>query len=497
MKILVTGGTGVIGAGLIPELLSRGHAVRLLSRHADEDAARWNGVEAVAGDVSTPASLRGAVATCDAVIHIAGIAVEHPPEVTFQSVNVDGTRHLIEEIREHSDLRRFVFISSLGADAGSSDYHRSKREAEGIVRESGLDWTIVRPGSVYGPGDEVISNVLKMARVLPAVPVIDSGNQEFQPIWFEDLGAALARIVERHDLAGEALDIAGPDLTSLNDLLEKFAEITGRKPLRVPVPMPLASLAAKLASMAVEIPLDETKLTMLREKNVLPDSAGRPLESLGIQPTPLDDGLRKLADLLPEQQPEDGVGPMHHKRVWADIAGSPHSAVALMSIFRDRVTDLMPIEFAAEPGAPTRIEKGVTMTGSLPLRGNFQVRVEVVEPMRVVLATLEGHPLAGIVEFTTEETAGGVRFAIDVFTRASNLFDLIALSAGGEVAQSANWRTVVQNVIDASGGTSDGVHRETRTLDEEEAEAAEARIQSIVQKRQRDESASGERPAER
>ena len=90
-------------------------------------------------------------------------------------------------------VRRFLYVSSLGADRGSSDYHRSKFAAEEIVERSGLSWTIVRPGTVYGPGDEVISTILKMVRSLPAIPVIDDGEQLFQPIWYEDLGRAIAR----------------------------------------------------------------------------------------------------------------------------------------------------------------------------------------------------------------------------------------------------------------------------------------------------------------
>lgn len=496
MRILVTGGTGVIGAGVISELLSRGHQVRLLSRHADEDARRWKSVEAIAGDITNPNALRGAAAATDAVVHIAGIGSERPPDVTFEKVNVRGTENIVREA-ERSSVRRFLFISSLGAERGTSPYHRSKAAAEEIVRQSDLDWTIVRPGNVYGPGDEVISNVLKMVRTLPAIPVIDDGAQEFQPVWYEDLAKAIAVIVESGEMRGEAVEVAGGERTSLNDLLRRFAAITGRSPMRIPVPMPLASAAAKIASRAIDVPVDETKLTLLREKNVLSGTARNTFERLGITPTPLDEGLARLADALPEKLPEDGVGSMHHKHFHADITGSSHSPESLMALFRDRVTELMPIEFASEPGAPTRVERGATMTGSLPIRGHFQVRVEVCEPDRVVFATLEGHPLAGIVEFTARGTEQGVRFAIDVFTRAGNLIDLIAERTVGGAAQTANWRTVVQNVIDASGGTSDGVHSETRSLAEDEAGEVEQSVRSLVQRRQRSESPDAERPAQR
>ncbi|HET7705083.1 MAG TPA: NAD(P)H-binding protein [Thermoanaerobaculia bacterium] len=496
MKILVTGGTGVVGAGIIPELLARGHEVRVLSRNADEDARRWQNVEPVAGDVSDAMSLRSGVATCDAIVHIAGIVTEQPPDVTFDKVNVQGTRNVVDEA-VRSGITRFIFMSSLGADRGSTDYHRSKREAEEIVRAANLQWTILRPGNVYGPGDEVISTILKMIRALPAIPVLASDEHRFQPIWFSDLGKATAAVIERNDLAGQTLELAGPEVTSVNHILASLGEITGRTPVKVPVPMPIASFAAKVAGYAADIPFDETKLTMLRENNVLPEGSDTVLDRLGVVGTSLDEGLRKLADLLPENLAEDGVGAMHHKRFWADIAGSPHSPAALMTIFKQRVTDLMPIEFASEPGAATTIERGVTMTGALPLRGHFQVRVEVSEPTRVVFATLEGHPLAGIVEFTTSSTQTGIRFAIDTWTRASNIVDYLAMKTVGEPSQSANWRAVVENVVEASGGTSDGVETQSQKLDEEEAELAADRIRSMIQSRQRSESTSDERAAQR
>ena len=482
MKILVTGGTGVIGEGVIPELLSRGHDVRLLSRHAKEDAKQWKGVEPFVGDVADASSVTGAADECDVVLHIAGIAAEDPPKTTFETVNVGGTKNVIAEAIR-AKVKRFVFVSSLGADTGTSDYHRSKREAEQLVQQSALDWTIVRPGNVYGPGDEVISLVLKMVRTLPAVPVIDNGEQEFQPLWHEDLAKVLAAAAERVDLSGKVLEAAGPDVTTMNDLLSRFAKITGRAPMRIPVPAMFAQLASRLAP--VDLPVDENKLTMLQETNVVRDENA--LELLGIEGTSLDRGLRLLADALPEALAEDGVGSLEHKRFYANIRGSRHSAVALMTQFRERVNDFMPIEFVAEPGAATRVEKGATLTGALPLRGNFQVRVEVAEPTHVVFATLEGHPLSGIVEFTSGETADGVSFAVDVYARASNFFDWVAARTVGAPAQNANWRTVVQRVIDASGGTSDGVHEEKEKLNEEDASAVEKRVRGIVQGRKREE----------
>ena len=473
MKVLVTGGTGVIGEGVIPELIGRGHSVRLLSRHAKDDARQWPGVEPFEGNVADASSLRGAADGCDAVLHIAGIAEEDPPELTFEAVNVNGTRNILEEA-ERANARRFVCISSLGADVGQSDYHQSKLAAEQLVAQSDLDWTVIRPGNVYGPGDEVLSLILKMVRALPVVPVIDGGDQEFQPIWHEDLAKILAETVEHSDLARETLDAAGPEVTTLSDVVNRFREITARSPMKVTVPSVLAQLG-----------VDENKLTMLKETNVSRGKSAAAL--LGVSMTPLGEGLRLLADAMKEALPEEGFGSLQHKTFYADIRGSLFTPATLMTLFRDRVNDFMPIEFVAEPGAPDRIDQGATLTGSLPLRGNFQVRVEVAEPTHVVFATLEGHPLSGIVEFTTSESNGALRFTIETWTRASNLFDWLAVRTIGAPAQDANWRNVVQRIIDASGGTSEGVQQEKATLTDEEAARVEHRVKSMVQDRKREE----------
>src|SRR5437588_853234 len=171
MKVLVTGGTGVVGEAAVNELLKQGHTIRLLSRNAEGDVQRWNGrVESWPAAISDQGALRGCAEGCDLVVHVAGIMEESPPSLTYESVNVEGTRSIVREA-ERCKVGRFIYISSLGAEAGTSPYHRSKRRAEEIVRGFAGGWVIVRPGNVYGPGDEVVSLLLTMVRTVPVIPV--------------------------------------------------------------------------------------------------------------------------------------------------------------------------------------------------------------------------------------------------------------------------------------------------------------------------------------
>src|SRR5688500_10985631 len=100
MKVLVTGGTGLVGAATVDALIADGHSVRLLARHAEAAARRWpRGVECRDGDVTTDAGVAGAAEGCDAVVHAVGIAVEDPLHATLHAVNVEGTRRMAREAK--------------------------------------------------------------------------------------------------------------------------------------------------------------------------------------------------------------------------------------------------------------------------------------------------------------------------------------------------------------------------------------------------------------
>ncbi len=490
MHVLVTGGTGVLGRPAVDGLLARGHTVRLLSRHAERDAARWpRGVEPHPASVADEAAVRGAAQGCDAVLHIAGVVAEHPPEATFEAINVGGTRHLLAEAAR-AGVRRFVLVSSLGADRGESDYHRSKRAAEREVEAFPGEWLVVRPGNVYGPGDEVISLLLKMVRTLPVIPLPGDGEQRFQPVWAEDVGRALALAVERHDLSRLSLDLAGAEPVSVNGLLDRLEATTGKRPRRFSIPSLLAHTGAELAEMlGVELPVKSDQLEMLAEENVVPDGRANALaEVFGIDPLPLDDGLARLADSLPERLPADGLGPLRRHRFWADIRGSRLSAADLIRIVREDFRSLPDPELmrvGVEPGSGDVLDEGEALTLAIPLRGTIQVRVEEVTPTSVSAITLEGHPLSGIVRFLAEEEGERLRFEVRTFTRASGVLDLVAMSTVGEPLKDAAWRSLVREVVARSGGEAgDGIEAETEVLDGEAAESVEAWAEGLVRRRE-------------
>ena len=477
MRVLVTGGTGLIGAATVDALQGRGHEVRLLSRHAHDDAERWPGhVETRDGDVANPASLRGVAEGCGAVIHIAGIVSADAADM--ERVNVSGTKHLLHEATA-SRVPRFILVSSLGAERGTSSYQRTKIEAENAVRAWNGGWVIMRAGNVYGPGDHVVSLLLQMLRTLPAMPVIGGSSLEFQPIWMDDLGAALAAAVDGDGIERATLELAGPDVTTIDDILDRLERMTGKTRPRVSVPAGIAELGTALADLVpIHLPIHRDQVVMLRERNVLTNPRDNGLLALGVTPTRLDDGLRRLVNEQPEQLPAEGRGPLLRHQYVASIAGSRLKADALFAVLTSEFQALVPITFRGD----ARLMEGTTLTMALPGRGDVQVRVEEVTPRSMTLVTLAGHPLAGAIRFAVDEREDTVELRVESHERPASVPDLIAMRSGGAILQRQTWESMLERVIERSGGRG-SIRMEKQQVSERDARTVERRLRGMVNRR--------------
>lgn len=161
MSVLaITGATGFVGKRTVDLALAAGHRVRALTRRAQPPR---EGVVWVEGSLEKADSLARLASGADAVLHIAGV-VNAPNAIGFIRGNVEGTERMLEAAAS-MDVRRFVMVSSLSArEPQLSNYGRSKERAESLVRKAALDWTIVRPPAVYGPGDTEMLDLFRLAK---------------------------------------------------------------------------------------------------------------------------------------------------------------------------------------------------------------------------------------------------------------------------------------------------------------------------------------------
>lgn len=239
MILAITGGTGFVGSRLIDAALANGHSVRALTRR--EQLPRTP-VEWVEGSLESRDALERLVDGAEAVIHVAGV-INAPTAEEFEAGNVAGTLAMLASATA-GGIRRFVHVSSLAArEPQLSLYGASKQRSEELVQSSGLDWSIVRPPAVYGPGDKETLELFKMAR---AGLILLPPKGRLSLIHVDDLARLLLALAHRgapKKLVVEP-DDGRPDGWSHKELAQALGRAVGRRAVSLSAPRPLMRFAA-------------------------------------------------------------------------------------------------------------------------------------------------------------------------------------------------------------------------------------------------------------
>ena len=296
MKVLVTGGTGFVGTAVRRELKQLGHDVRLLVRV--QSAGKIDpreGFDVVTGDVlDTHACLRAA-AGCDAVIHLVGIRREYPQDgITYEAMHTEASYGIFDAARR-AGVQRGVYLSGLGARPDSpAGYHRTKFEAEEILKQTGLRWTIFRPSVIFGPGDEFHPLLADLVH-RQVVPLIDGGKALLQPVSLANVVGPLARTVTMPETQGRTYEIGGPERLTFRDILYKVARVYDVWPNTMSVSSWFAKPMVKFAQRFRSFPLTLEELYLLLEDNVCDPTAFT--EAFGVK---LDTYADKIETLCPK-----------------------------------------------------------------------------------------------------------------------------------------------------------------------------------------------------
>ena len=262
-RVLVTGGAGFVGRYVVRELLSRGYRPICLVRdparlRAAIPEAAPGQILTMRGDLSDTAALQRAAGQVQAIIHLVGIILEYRRKgQTFERVHVEGTRQMMAAAKS-AGVKRFVHMSALGTRADAvSRYHQTKWEAEEIVRNSGLHWTIFRPSIIHGPDGEFMRllRTLVSSLSVPAIPYFGDGEHKVQPVSVRDVAHCFAACLDMPETVGRIFELGGPRAYTWKELYRLAkALIPGAlriKPLAgVPVPV-----AKALAATLMKTPL--------------------------------------------------------------------------------------------------------------------------------------------------------------------------------------------------------------------------------------------------
>jgi NADH dehydrogenase len=229
--VAVLGGSGFVGRHVCHALAAAGYRVRVATR--DRERAKRQLIplptaEAVVADIHDPAQLADLLRGADAVINLVGVLHDARGNRGFEAAHAGLAQKVVTACRA-SGVARLAHMSSLraGRDAPSA-YLRSKGEAESIVRESGLAWTIFRPSVIFGREDSFLNLFAQALGILP-VMVLGSPGARFQPVFVEDVAAAFAKSLADMGSHGRSYDLCGPRVYTLRELVEFVAAATGRR----------------------------------------------------------------------------------------------------------------------------------------------------------------------------------------------------------------------------------------------------------------------------
>jgi NADH dehydrogenase len=294
VTVLVTGATGFIGPHVVHTLRAQQMQVRALVRNPARAGrlTAW-GAELAVGDVTDPASLRGACTGVDAVVHL--VAIIKGRAADFERVMSEGTRNVVAAASK-AGVRRFVLASALGLDERSRDavpYFAAKWEMERAVKESGLEHVIFRPSFVFGPDGGVLPTFIRLARLAPVTPIIGPGTQRLQPIWVEDLAQYYSSALTEPAAANRTFDLGGPEAVSWNELWERLKRVLGLRRPSVHIPFGVMRVQATLTERLPGAPVTRDQLTMLELGDNVVTDGNAAVETFRLPLLPLGEQLRR------------------------------------------------------------------------------------------------------------------------------------------------------------------------------------------------------------
>ena len=257
MRIAITGGTGFVGGHLGRRLVADKHEVVLIARGKDQRDTKILDLEHsqfVASDLSNVDDLTKVFKGCDAVVHCAGINREIGNQ-TYERVHIQATRNVCEAAKR-AGVVKIILLSFLRARPNcGSKYHESKWAAEEIVRASGLDYTILKAGVIYGLGDHMLDHLSHALHTFPVFALVGMKEKPIRPIAVEDLVNILVAALADRRLADKTVAVTGPEEMTLADAVKRVSAVVGKKRFTFRMPLAFHYAFAWVAEKTMKIPL--------------------------------------------------------------------------------------------------------------------------------------------------------------------------------------------------------------------------------------------------
>jgi NADH dehydrogenase len=253
LSLCVLGGTGFLGTRLVARLIKDGHRVTVLSRDRElhKHLLVLPGLTLENCDVYDEPQLSERFRGKDVVVNLVGILNERGfGGAGFRRAHTELTRVVLEAARS-AGIARLVQVSSLKAAVDAPSYYlRSKGEAEKLIREpgAGVDWTILQPSVMFGPGDTFLNRFAALLASVPWVFPLARANARFQPVFVDDVVNAILRCLRGGATSRQTFELGGPQIYTLREIVALVAKITGRRRWIIGLP----DFAARLQGLVMD-----------------------------------------------------------------------------------------------------------------------------------------------------------------------------------------------------------------------------------------------------
>ena len=295
--VTVFGGTGFVGRRIVRHLRLHGFDVRVASRHPDRGHAQRGPddpqLRSIKADVHDQRSVADALTDAYGAVNAVSLYVEQGRE-TFHSVHVEAAQRVAGQA-QRAGVKRLVHVSGIGADPRSQSlYIRKRGEGELAVREVFADALLIRPAVMFGPDDAFLTTILKLLERLPIYPMFGNGQMRLQPVHVEDVGQAIAKILQRQQTGPITFECGGPRVYSYEEFLRTVASAAGIKPILIRVPFAAWDALAWIAEMLPSPPITRNQVELMQiDSTSRPDMPG--LGELGISPHSIEELLQDIA----------------------------------------------------------------------------------------------------------------------------------------------------------------------------------------------------------
>ncbi|MGH9548402.1 MAG: SDR family oxidoreductase, partial [Terriglobales bacterium] len=240
--IAITGGTGFIGGHLARALVAQGHLCKLIARgisHREDPILKLPNVSFTPVKLTEERQLFQALGGSDALVHLIGINREKAPG-DFERIHVKGTQTIVSQALA-AQIKKIVFVSFFRARKSmTSKYLDTKWRAEEIVRNLPIDFTIVRPGIVYGQGDQMLQSIVHGLDIVPGIALFPSFGileKPINPLAVEDLVNVLVASLTDTALSRKTVSVTGPDDIGLSTVARRVGKVLKKPVLTIPTPV--------------------------------------------------------------------------------------------------------------------------------------------------------------------------------------------------------------------------------------------------------------------